>query len=65
MIDTEDGNFVLLVAGGGFVGVCLVVLALVLYAVAYSNEQECGERACERGTAKLLDHECVCVSEPE
>lgn len=65
MIDTDDGDTALLWAGGGFVGVCFLVLAIVLYVIAYQNEQECGERACANGkAARLLDHECVCVSAP-
>lgn len=41
-----------------------VVVALAW--AACSNDAECAKRSCPHGLApRLLDHECVCVTEPE
>ena len=64
MIDESDGDFVLLSSSGvgGFVGLALFTLAIVLYCVAYGNEKDCTASACPPGeAAHLLDHECVCT----
>ena len=62
MIDTSDGDFALY----GIGGVVGLVLAVILFAVAMANSEDCSKRACpnEHETARLLDHECVCVAPP-
>lgn len=67
MIDESDGDFVLLSSSGvgGTVGLILLVLAIVLYCVAFKNEEDCAASACPPGeSAHLLDHECVCTHPP-
>jgi hypothetical protein len=67
MIDHEDGDFALLLSGSaGMIGVIfLLVLAMGLYYLACQNEKECSTRTCPSGeVARLLDHECVCTSNP-
>ena len=67
MIDDSDGDFfgILSLFSKGWPAVIFIIIALIFYLIAASNESECRQRACPAGsTAKLLDHECVCVSTP-
>jgi len=65
MIDDSDGDFFALAGTGskGLAAVVLLLLGLILWALAAWNSAECGERTCPGDQrAKLLDHECVCVT---
>lgn len=61
MIDDSDGDFVLLLAPGGIAGVFFLVAAVVIYIIAAGNQDECESKQCRTGSAKLIDHECLCV----
>lgn len=67
MIDSDDAGdamFAALIAGGP-AGLVLLVVAIVLWAIASGNEDECAKRACRNGAAAvLMDHECRCVEAP-
>lgn len=69
MIDDDDVDFAILAGPGSGPGwyVALWLLLIVgLAAVAINNDEECTQRKCQAGQlARLLDHECVCVSEPQ
>lgn len=62
MIDDSDGDLVLLAIGGP-IG---LVLAIIFWIIAAGNASDCSKQACPNPgeTAKLLDHECVCVATP-
>jgi hypothetical protein len=70
MIDEEDADFVWLAWmgwPGGFVctAVGLAIVAAVMFFAA-QNEADCSKRTCMDGAhPKLMDHECVCVTEPK
>lgn len=67
MIDDSDGDWFAWASFGttGWLGIVLFVCAVVLWIIAAQNETECQQRACEpEQTAKLFDHECVCVGAP-
>jgi hypothetical protein len=65
MIDESDGDFFFLgsLFSSGGVAVVLGILAIVVYLIAFSNETECSKKSCPRPTqtARLMDHECLCV----
>jgi hypothetical protein len=61
MIDDSDGDYVLLASGGS---ILLIILSIVIYFIAYQNEDECSKRKCREGSvAKVIDHECLCVEQ--
>lgn len=65
MIDDSDGDFFSLAGmmSNGWLAVALLLVGLVLWCIAAWNSIECGERTCPgEQKAKLLDHECVCVT---
>ena len=55
----------LLAAPAGWLGLVFIVVALILYAVASDNADDCSAMKCTHGRARLLDHECVCVETPK
>jgi hypothetical protein len=67
VIDDEDVDFAILVwpSGGWLMSLLGIVVFVVLAWFAWHNDADCQQRACPGGgAAKLLDHECVCVTEP-
>jgi len=68
MIDDSDGDHVLLSynGGGGLLGaIVILVIAIIVYAIAASNKDECSKRHCAEGLQpKLVDHQCLCVGAP-
>lgn len=63
MIDDSDADFSLLISSGtpGWIGLVLLVLAIVVRLVACSNDDECGKKHCPHGHPTLTAHECLCV----
>lgn len=63
MIDDSDGDRGWLTRG--WLALVLLCFAVVFYCIAAFNSQDCAKQTCYYGqTAKLLDHECVCVGTP-
>ncbi len=67
MIDQDDSDFLFLAGIGtpGWLGIALLVAAIVFAVIASNNADGCEDRACEHGSAKLLEGECVCVEAPK
>lgn len=67
MIDSSDGDtfwFVSLLCGGP-IAIIALIIAIVLWCIAAMNESDCRQLPCPVGmSAKLIDHECVCVGKP-
>lgn len=65
MIDDSDGDFFSLagIMSNGWTALALLLVGLLLWGVATWNSAECSDRTCPGNQkAKLLDHECVCVT---
>lgn len=63
--DVEDAGLFAALSPGLGGALLFIALALVLAYFASSNAEECGERKCERGRPKLMNHECLCVERAE
>ncbi len=64
MIDSSDGDDFLFLSlfSRGPLAVIALIIAIVLWCIAAANEADCKQLPCPVGmSAKLLDHECVCV----
>lgn len=65
MIDESDGDemiFLSLITNGPF-GIFLAVLAIVFWIIAAHNETDCSKKICpDQQSAKLMQHECMCVT---
>ena len=67
MIDFDDADDFLTMGifSPGGLAVILIIVAVILFFVANSNEKECKQMTCEVGQqARLLDNQCLCVSKP-
>ena len=65
MIDDSDGDFFILagMASKGWLAVAFLLVGLVLWGIATWSSADCSERTCPgEQKAKLLDHECICVT---
>ena len=68
MIDDDDVGYAALALSDikgpfGFL-IAVVCVSLLAYA-ACENEKECAAKTCPSGqSAQLLDHKCLCVTEP-
>lgn len=62
MIDESDADFSLLMGAStpGGCGLVLILIAIVLYFVAFRNEGECSKKHCDVGKPALVHHECIC-----
>lgn len=65
MIDNDDvdfAGFASIVSPGGL-GLLFFILMLVLSYYACQNEEKCSQMTCPDGqAAKLMEHECLCVT---
>lgn len=58
MIDYEDADFPLWGVGG----VAGLILAIILWAIAASNDADCSKKTCPNGMQpRLMSHDCLCV----
>ena len=67
MIDSSDGDtfWIISLVTNGPIAIAAIILAIVLWCIAAGNEADCKQLPCPVGmSAKLLDHECVCVGKP-
>ena len=67
MIDSSDGDTFWLVSlfSSGPIAVIAFIIAVVRWCIAAANEADCRQLPCPVGmSAKLIDHECVCVGKP-
>lgn len=66
MIDDDDIEWALLFSSPtGCIGTLMLILFLIVLSFIVSqNKAECAEKHCERGTSQLIDHRCLCVTEP-
>lgn len=69
MIDDSDGDVFWIgsLFTSGWVAVVLLAVAIVFWIIAAQNSNECAARPCliATQTARLIDHECVCVGVPK
>jgi hypothetical protein len=69
MIDDEDADLILWAwPSGGWLWTLLgLIVAGIFYWVAASNSDDCSKKTCPHPgeTARLMSHECVCVSSPK
>lgn len=66
MIDHSDGDDFWLASmfTSGPLGLVLLILAIVFWVIAASNDTDCSKRACPSPmTPKLMEHSCMCVTE--
>ena len=64
--DETDSVISMITSGGSAWGIAMLVIAAVLYFADGKSVDECRTRKCQVGqSATLLDHRCVCVSDPE
>jgi hypothetical protein len=67
MFDWDDANNVtddaIIFGPGGWFGVIfIVIVAVIAYTVADSNEKDCSKITCPNGqVSRLLDHQCLCA----
>lgn len=67
MIDSSDGDTFWLVSllCGGPIAIIAFIFAVVLWCIAATNATNCRQLSCPVAmSAKLIDHECVCVGKP-
>lgn len=57
MIDYSDGDLALW-GVGGFFG---IILAIIFYVIAASNDTDCSKKHCDHGVPRLMAHDCLCV----
>jgi hypothetical protein len=66
MIDHDDGDdfwLASLFTPGGL-GIILLIIAIVFWIIAASNDADCSKKQCPAPmTPKLMDHQCLCVTE--
>jgi len=66
MNDETDGVISVITSGGSAWGIVMLAIAAALYFAEGKSVDECRTRKCPVGqSATLLDHRCVCVSDPE
>lgn len=67
MLDDSDIDFTILAwpTGGWIIGLLGFIVVVVMVLIVTGNEKECATKHCERGTAVLMHHECLCVEKPE
>lgn len=66
MIDQNDADFAVLTALGigGWTGVIIGVIAIILTTLAFTNAVECSKSMCPLGATPILQsHVCQCVLE--
>ena len=65
MIDHSDGDdfwLASLFTPGGL-GIILLIIAVVLWIMAMSNDVDCSKKQCPLDMSpKLMNHECLCVT---
>ena len=64
MIDNDDADtfwLFAMVTDHPVIWMILFLIAIALSVKACQNEDTCAQKQCDRGTAKLMDHECLCV----
>lgn len=62
-MDYDDGWDLLDDLPGGWLGLVVLILAIVIFAMVCQNEQECAQKKCTQGAAKFIEGECYCVFE--
>jgi hypothetical protein len=67
MIDYDDGDdfwLASLFTPGGF-GLLLLVVAMILWVVAFNNEQDCRKLSCAKDLSPVVMRgECLCIARP-
>lgn len=66
-IDTDVGDtfWILSLFSKGWWSIALLILAIVAWLIAGSNEIECKKAPCPTGTqGRLIKRECLCVAVP-
>lgn len=64
MIDYSDGDAFLDASlfSSGIVAILFIIIAIVIYIEAHSNEVSCEKKICPNGEKSLLlNHKCCCL----
>lgn len=69
MIDDDDVDSVWLaamVSNNPTLSLIFLIILITVAIIAYQNNKECSTKKCDAGyTAKLMEHDCLCVKKAE